>query len=73
MSLRTIFYQAELSFWSVMIPLMTESPTLKGIIRGAYLLAKTTFNASWLLASLAWSVLGLVLGLSLGLLIGWIA
>lgn len=73
MSLRTIFYQAELSFWSVVIPLMSESPTLKNVIRGVYSVIKTTCNAYWFFTALAWSAIGLVFGLFLGLLIGWIS
>lgn len=70
MNIKRIPAQLEISFWSTVIPLMSETPPLRRLIQGIYDLIQGEHQYRVIKQAMIWSGTGLLLGFVLGLLMG---
>ena len=72
MSIKPITQRLELTFWSTIIPLMSESPLFQRMLREGYILASVTDEIVTARPVLSLSLAGLVLGFMIGFISGLI-
>ncbi len=64
---QTIYRKLEITFWDIIIPIMSNSPAFRKVFRHIYLAFRDHANIAWAPPFiLAWAGLGLVTGLLLG-------
>lgn len=70
MNIKQIPAQIEISFWSTVTPMMSDTPFLRRLIRGVYDFTQVNYNFCFIKGVMVWSGAGLVLGFLVGLLMG---
>lgn len=64
---QALFHKLEITFWDLIIPLMTNSPAFQKLFRRVYHSVRSNPRIAWAPPLvLAWAGLGLVTGLILG-------
>ncbi len=67
MNTNTIFTRVELSFWNILISLMSNSPLFQRCFRSAYTLTRSSRIPAWLpMLVISWASLGLLAGFVIG-------
>ncbi len=67
MNANLVFNRIELSFWNIIIPLMSNSSLFRRCFRSAYSLTRSSHNLAWIPAIVfTWASLGLLAGFFLG-------
>jgi len=64
---KNIVTRVELSFWNILIALMSNSPLFQRCFRGVYALTRSNRTLTWISAMvITWASLGLLAGFVIG-------